>query len=135
MGDDIVGRYFGHLRAQTRAGTLPAGVRIFVFNVPPPPRSCDVAEVPEFPYIGEDEDRLAYATYFNRRLKEECARSEFIFFDVYDHYADDAGFLRHEESDGSVHIGNGEWLQAFIEACDLKPFKPSQINLSGQSLC
>ena len=64
--DEIIARYISHLRAQTRPGNLPAGVKIFVFNVPPPAKGCDVAEVPEFPYIGEDSDRKSYVLQLSR---------------------------------------------------------------------
>ena len=71
--------------------------------------------------------------YFNDRLRAECARHGFRFFDVYEQYADCDGFLSEEYSDGNVHIGNGIWLDKFIADLNLKPFRCSQINLPGQA--
>ena len=72
--DDIISRYVSHLRTQTRPGNLPAGVKIFVFNVPPPARGCDVAEVPEFPFIGEDSDRKNYVLHFVCKYDVQCEK-------------------------------------------------------------
>ena len=70
--------------------------------------------------------------YFNKRLKVECSKYGFRFFDVYEQYADRDGFLSSEYSDGNVHIGNGIWLDKFIADLNLKPFRCSQINLPEQ---
>ena len=72
--------------------------------------------------------------YFNERLKTECLKYGFRFFDVYEQYADSDGFLSRDYSDGNVHIGNGIWLDRFIADLDLKPFRRSEINLPGQAL-
>ena len=65
--------------------------------------------------MGSDDVRKQYALYFNKTLKEKCAAYNYVFFDVYDKYADDNGFLRKELSDNSVHIHDGVHITRFIQ--------------------
>jgi hypothetical protein len=84
---------------------------IWVFNVVPPPRRKDIInENPGFPFLGSDEERLAYVKYMNKKLSE----SEFIFVNVYDKYADQDGFLKMELSDMHVHIAEEKYLVEWI---------------------
>lgn len=86
-----------------------------VFNVVPPVNKFNTPENQDYPYLGKDEERKSYVLYFNEKLKEKCKEYGYNFFDVYNHYSDDDGFLRKEFSDGNVHIKNGIFLQNFIE--------------------
>jgi hypothetical protein len=52
--------------------------------------------------------------YFNEKLREKCIEKEYTFFDVYDNYIDENGFLRKDLSDGNVHIRNGVYISNFI---------------------
>ena len=56
------------------------------------------------PAIGTDEDRRKYTLYMNEKLKEFCGIYGYIFFDIYDKYVDDEGFLNPVYSDGNCHI-------------------------------
>ena len=56
------------------------------------------------PAIGMDEDRRKYTLYMNKKLKEFCDLYGYIFFDVYDQYEDEEGFLNPIYSDGNCHI-------------------------------
>tara|TARA_Y100000996_G_C22057656_1_gene451849 strand:- start:275 stop:475 length:201 start_codon:yes stop_codon:yes gene_type:complete len=56
-----------------------------------------------------------YVLYFNEKLKEKCIEKEYIFFDIYNNYIDENGYLRKDLSDGSVHIGNGIYISNFIK--------------------
>jgi hypothetical protein len=47
-------------------------------------------------------------------LKEKCFEKGYVFFDVYDKYADENGFLRKDLSDDNVHIRNGIYITEFI---------------------
>jgi hypothetical protein len=60
-----------------------------------------------------DEERKQYVLYFNKKLKEKCIENNYIFFDIYNNYIDENGFLRKDLSDGSVHIGNGIYINNF----------------------
>mmetsp|Transcript_94928 Transcript_94928/g.277566 ORF Transcript_94928/g.277566 Transcript_94928/m.277566 type:complete len:722 (+) Transcript_94928:188-2353(+) len=127
--DGIIERYFKHLREQERL--LPPAVRIFVYNVLPPVRKANAELNTDYPYLGEDEERLAYVRYFNNRLKQECHHTDFRFFEVYDQYADDEGFLSEEYSDGNVHVANGVWIDEVIRGLNLKPVWVSELSFAG----
>ena len=71
-------------------------------------------ENPEYPYLGSDEERKNYVLYFNKKIREKCIEKNYIFFDIYDKYIDENGFLRKDLSDGNVHIGNGVYINNFI---------------------
>ena len=64
--------------------------------------------------MGTDEERKQYTLYFNEKLKEKCLEKGYVFFDIYDKYTDENGFLRKDLSDGNVHIGNGVHISNFI---------------------
>jgi len=126
--DGIISRYFNHIRQQERL--LPAGVRLLVFNVPPPQyRSFLEHSWIGIPCRGEDEERRSYVLYFNKRLKEECCRCGFEFFDVYDKYTDERGFLDARYSDSTIHISDGTFLDEFIKGLRLKATRKTQVKL------
>ena len=51
----------------------------------------------------------------NKKLKEYCVKYNYIFFDVYDKYTDEDGFLNTKLSDGAIHIGDGTFINDFIK--------------------
>ena len=87
---------------------------VCVYNIVPPIQKYNTCENPEYPYLGTDEERKNYALYFNKKLKEKCIDKEYIFFDIYDKYIDENGFLRKDLSDNNVHIRNGVYISNFI---------------------
>jgi hypothetical protein len=88
---------------------------ICVYNVVPPIQKYNTLENPEYPYLGTDEERKEYALYFNQKLKEKCIEKGYVFFDIYDKYIDENGFLRKDLSDENVHIRNGVHISNFIQ--------------------
>jgi len=87
---------------------------VCVYNVVPPIKKYNTFENPAYPYLGTDEERKQYVLYFNKKIKENCIKKNYIFFDVYNSYMDENGFLRKDLSDGNVHIGNGIYITNFI---------------------
>jgi hypothetical protein len=69
--------------------------------------------------LGTDEERKHYTLYFNEKIKEKCIEKKYIFFDIYNNYIDENGYLRKDLSDGSVHIGNGIYISNFIKENNL----------------
>ena len=57
--------------------------------------------------------------YFNTKIKEYCELNNYIFFDIYDKYTDENGFLKKDLSDGGVHIKNGIYIDEFITNNDI----------------
>ena len=63
------------------------------------------------------ENNLLYI--LTKKLKEKCIEKEYIFFDIYNNYIDENGYLRKDLSDGIVHIGNGIYISNFIKENNL----------------
>lgn len=87
---------------------------ICVFNVVPPIRKALRRQNPQFPFLGSDEERLAYVRYFNSCVKGKCEEMGFLFLDVYEKYSDEEGFLNTKYSDGDVHIRDGVYLKELV---------------------
>ena len=66
------------------------------------------------PATGTDEDRKKYTEYMNLKLKEYCEKYSFIFFDIYEKYSDENGFLKRELSDTNCHIKDPIYIEEFI---------------------
>jgi len=88
---------------------------ICVYNVVPPVERYNTKENLDYPYLGTDEERKQYVLYFNKKLKEKCIEKEYIFFDIYNNYIDENGFLKKKLSDGNVHILNDIYIKKFIQ--------------------
>lgn len=92
---------------------------VCVYNVVPPIQKNNTRENPDYPYLGSDEERKQYVLYFNTKIKEKCIEKGYVFFDVYDKYIDENGFLKRDLSDGNVHIGKGGYINDFIKQHNL----------------
>lgn len=66
------------------------------------------------PATGSDLDRKKYTEYMNLKIKESCEKHSFIFFNVYEKYLDESGFLKREYSDNNCHIKNPIYIKEFI---------------------
>jgi len=112
--DNMVKRYFESI---VELRNIYNNLKICIFNVVPPLER----EKEEYRNKGEgfergtDEDRKKYTLYTNEKLKEYCEEFNFIFFDVYDLYIDNNGFLNPNLSDGNCHIGDPKYMIDFIK--------------------
>ena len=88
---------------------------VCVYNVVPPIQKHNTLNNPVFPFLGTDEERKQYVLYFNEKLKEKCIEKDYIFFNIYDNYTDQNGFLKKDLSDNNVHINNGIYISNFIK--------------------
>jgi len=86
-----------------------------LYNVVPPVNKSNTYENRFLPYLGSDEERKQYVLYFNERIREKCRENDWIFFDIYDHYIDNNGFLNKSLSDGNVHIKDGKYIKEFVD--------------------
>ena len=112
--DNIVANYFEAIELNVSISKLNLK-NVCVYNVVPPIEKYNTRENPEYPYLGTDEERKTYSLYFNKKLQEKCIEKKNIFFDIYDKYADERGFLRKELSDNNVHIRDGIYISNFIK--------------------
>jgi len=109
--DEIVGNYFVALMENEK---LVPNVRMVVYNVVPPCSRHDSEDNPAYPYCGSDEERKAYACYFNEAIRWHCGETGWTFLDVYDRYTDGRGLLSKTYSDGNVHINNPVFIEEFL---------------------
>ena len=116
--NNIVYNYFEAIELNVSISQIKLK-NICVYNVVPPIQKYNTRENPEYPYLGTDEERKQYVLYFNEKLKEKCIEKEYIFFDIYNNYIDENGYLRKDLSDGNVHIGNGIYIRNFIKENNL----------------
>ena len=116
--NNIVDNYFEAIELNVSISQIKLK-NVCVYNVVPPIQKYNTFENPEYPYLGTDEERKQYALYFNEKLKEKCIEKEYIFFDIYNNYIDEDGYLRKDLSDGNVHIGNGIYISNFIKENNL----------------
>ena len=112
--NNIVDNYFEAIELNVSISQIKLK-NVCVYNVVPPIQKYNTCENPEYPYLGTDEERKQYSLYFNEKLKEKCLEKNYIFFDIYNNYIDENGFLRKDLSDGKVHIGNGIYISNFIK--------------------
>lgn len=116
--DEIIVNYFETIKLHLEVAQINLK-HVCVYNVPPPIERHNTWENPEFPYLGTDEERRQYALYFNSKLKEKCFENGYVFFNIYDKYADDNGYLFKSMSDNNVHIADGRYIIQFIEENNL----------------
>jgi len=122
--DNIVDNYFDAINLNVTLSQINFK-HICVFNVVPPIQKYNTFEHKEYPYLGSDEERKSYVLYFNQKLKEKCIQKNYVFFDVYDKYTDENGFLKKEYSDNWVHIQNGIYITEFIKENNIGTLLPT----------
>lgn len=110
--DLIVNKYFEKIKY---AVDMFDYIKTVIYNVVPPVQQNNTPENPEYPYLGTDEERKKYVLYFNKKLQEKSIEYNFLFFNIYDSYIDENGFLNKTLSDGTVHIRDGIYLRHFIQ--------------------
>lgn len=110
--NDLVKNYFDTVQLLVKDSGL--ALYVYIYNVVPPVKKDGMVDSNR-PIIGTKEDRLKFCKYFNEKAKQECANYGFGFFDVYDKYADEEGYLVESLSDGSFHIANGVHIKNFMD--------------------
>lgn len=114
--DEIAKNYFIALMENEK---LVPGVRMAVYNVVPPCSQLDSPVDPSYPYNGDDEQRKAYARYFNEAFARHCRDLGWVFVDVYSRYTNAQGFLDKKYSDGHVHITDPVFIEEFLRDHEL----------------
>lgn len=114
--DEIVTWYFNGI---SNIRKLYNNIKICVYNVVPPvAREKEENKWMESgsasPAAGTDIQRKKYTLYMNKKLKEYCILNNCIFFDVYNKYVDNEGFLNPVYSDQNCHISDPIYLTEFI---------------------
>jgi hypothetical protein len=111
--NNIVENYFEAIKLNIITSQLKLK-NVCVYNIVPHIQKYNTNENPGQPFLGSDEERKNYVLYFNKKIKEKYNENNYIFFDIYDKYIDENGFLRKDLSDGNVHIRDGVYINNFI---------------------
>jgi hypothetical protein len=97
--DKIVLEYFEAIKLNVQQYK---NLNVIVFNVVPQCRFNDEMiekygpnGTRKYPFFGTNEERKTATLYFNKKIKELCSNNKYIFFDIYDKYCDDEGYLWH----------------------------------------
>jgi len=115
--DEIVQNYFEVLNSYRQ---LMPELKISIYSIPPPcKQSFQLSSNHAFPFHGTDNERKQYYEYFYHTTKKKCPQYNFIFFDVYDKYKDQEGFLKRNLSDGGVHIIDPVFINEELERVKL----------------
>lgn len=122
--DNLIESYFVNINLNV---SKYKNLKVSVFNVVPPlEREKDINRWTEVwaskhgvPATGTDKDRKKYTEYMNSKIKEKCDEYGYIYFNVYNEYCDEDGFLKRELSDTNCHIRDPKYIIEFI----LKKFK------------
>ena len=64
----------------------------------------------QFPFVGEDVDRVRFTNKMNALIKSQCHTYGYIYFYPYDYYTRDNGCLKYELSDKIGHIGDNSHI-------------------------
>jgi hypothetical protein len=89
--------------------------KIIVVGVVPPTKQSDYEKIHgpilhEFPFVGNNEERVRYTMKANKRIEENCTNNNYIFFNPFFYYTREDGTLKYELSDNCVHLGNNSFF-------------------------
>ena len=115
--DELVEKY-----VQTITNALGnTSVKVIIVGVIPPTRQNDYESIygpitHDFPFVGTDEDRVRFTLKVNTQLERLANKNRFTYFNPYLYYTHEDGTLKHELSDGTVHLGdNTHFLEEFYK--------------------
>lgn len=90
--------------------------KIIIVGIIPPTRKVEYEKINgqithEFPFIGNDKDRVRFTNKVNRLLEKFCKENSYIYFNPYSYYTRNDGTLIYKLSDNCVHIGDNEFFK------------------------
>jgi hypothetical protein len=110
--ENVVKEYLNTIRKNAKINQ-----NIWIYNIVHPLKDSEREDLwygspdRKIPFRGSDYERLLYAKYMNKLLREN---SEFVFVDIMDKYCDKDGFLIKKFSDSGVHITDERYLVEWI---------------------
>ena len=114
--NELVCNYF-----KTIANNIKAHKKIIVVGIIPTTSQIEYETLNdpiqhEFPFVGNDKDRVRYTMKMNVLIEEYCNINEYVYFNPYNYYTRDDGTLKYEFSDKCVHLGdNSVFLEQFMD--------------------
>ena len=110
--DELVEQYFNAI--SYNVGFIKK-IKVCVSNVVPPVKREEHEENSEYPFLGSNKTRRIYVKYMNFKLYNKCRENGYIFFDIYNDYCTNDGYLNYNLSDQNVHIGDPKYMIKFIK--------------------
>lgn len=113
---ELVSKYFNTIR-----NNIGIYKKIIIVAVIPPTEKEEYEKINgpithAFPFVGSDADRVRYTYKMNQLLELFCNKYGMYFFNPFSYYTRDNGCLKHELSDGNVHIAhNYYFLEKFVD--------------------
>ena len=103
---DLIKKYFITIK-----NNIAIYKKIVIVGIIPPTKQDDYEKIHgrithEFPFIGTDDDRVRYTFKMNKKIEEYCNIYKYQYFNPYEFYTNENGYLKYELSDNCVHIGN-----------------------------
>lgn len=114
--NELVHNYF-----RTIINSIKAHKKIIIVGVIPQTSRIELENVHgpilhQFPFVGEDEDRVRYTTKMNVLIESYCNTHKYVYFNPYDYYTQDNGTLKYNMSDTCGHLGdNSYFLEKFMD--------------------
>ena len=99
--EEVASSYFNAIRENVSQYN---NLKTCVYNVVPPHRYRKESKTHPYPFLGSDIERREYYLYMNQLLRELCIENNYFYFDIYDESCDEEGFIKHELTDGNIHL-------------------------------
>ena len=111
--DEIIENYFIAIYLNVKQYN---NLTVYVYNVVPVPQLFNTWNDEGYPFIGDDEERKNYVLYFNAKIKQYCKKYKYHFFNIYNKYINENGYLDKKYSDDHVHIANdkNKYIKQFL---------------------
>lgn len=122
--DELVSQYFATISKNVQKCKC-----VIVVAIIPPSVKKEYEDVHgpithEFPFLGTDEERCRFTLKMNQKIKEECFKYNYLYFDPFDFYKNSIGCLKYELSDTCGHIkDNAHILESFAQLLDKHAIK------------
>jgi hypothetical protein len=108
MVDTTVPLYFDVIRINEEKFNR---LHMMVFNIIPTTKN---KYLETYPKSSGSKQRKAVTLYVNAKLREYCEKYNYIFFDIYDKYCDENGYLDRKWADDRTHILDPVYYVEFL---------------------
>lgn len=114
--NELVDKYFLTIR-----NNVTKKCKIIIVGIIPPTKQNDYETINgpilhEFPFVGDDTNRVRFTQKMNNALKDKCLINNTIYFNPYDYCTRSDGTLDYDFSDRCVHLlQNAQFLTKFNE--------------------
>lgn len=96
--DSVIPKYFEAIKSNIDYFDC---VCTMVKSIDPPAKDIDIIQ---YPKEGTQEHRKDVILYVNNKIKEYCETYDYMFFDTYDKYCGNDGYMNMDFCDGSNHL-------------------------------